>query len=247
MMSTSLNIITVTKNDPEGVAATIASTRNLRKFPGVRQIIIDGSDELQRRKVQELLTGEESIYYLWQEPNGIAHAFNQGLSASDYGWIWFLNGRDEAHPDLDARFLLQILVTTQADILICELQYMQSGSRHKHPALWALWPPLYWVPHPATLVKRSLFDEYGPFRNEFKIAMDGELWVRLFSKDIPIDMLSIPISLYDQSGVSCTDTANVVREADRITLHYFNLLFKLWFKGGSYLFKAFLRKIVTRR
>lgn len=246
-MPTSLNIITVTKDDPEGVAATIASTRKLRAYPGVRQIIVDSSAEPLQIKVQALLVGEENIDYLWQEPNGIAHAFNQGIRNSDSRWVWFLNGRDQAHPDLDARFLLQILYMSQADILICELQYMQSGLRHKHPPLWALWPPLYWVPHPATLIKRSLFEEYGLFSKEFKIAMDGELWVRFFSKDITIDMLSMPIALYDQNGVSSTNTFSVVREADRIILNNFKLLFKLWSEGGLYLFKALFRTIRKMR
>lgn len=235
-----LNIITVTKDDLEGVEATIASTRKLRACSGVRQIIVDGSVEPLQRKVQELLVGEENVDYLWQKPNGIAHAFNQGISGSDAGWVWFLNGRDEAHPDLDAGLLLQILNASNSEIIICELDYMQSGLRHRHPPLWDLWPPLYWVPHPATIIKRRLFDQYGFFSQEFKIAMDGELWMRFFSKDISINMISIPIALYDQYGVS-SDSQNVEREVDKIIVRYFGFLAKLWLKRGFRLIKGLMR------
>jgi hypothetical protein len=50
-----LDIITVTKDDLEGVAATILSTRKLRACLGVRQIIVDSSSGLISEKVKDLL------------------------------------------------------------------------------------------------------------------------------------------------------------------------------------------------
>lgn len=243
-MHTLLDIITITKDDLEGVAATVQSTRILRGA-GVRHIIIDGSGDQMQEKVQALLTGEENIEYQWHEPNGIAHALNQGVNSSNSEWVWFLNGRDEAHPDLDAHFLLRMLGITQSEIIICELEFMQSGMRQRHPALWALWPPLFWVPHPATLIRRNLFSKYGLFNQEYEIAMDGELWVRFFSKDISIDMLSMPISLFDQNGVSSTDSENVMREADKIVIKNFKLLFKLWLTRGFYFFTVIRRCLMS--
>lgn len=245
-MQTLLKIVTVTKDDPEGVAATINSTRRLRGCQGVRQVIVDGSGELLRRKVEAIADAEENVDYLWQEPIGIAHAFNQGISRSESDWFWFLNGRDEAHPDLDPFFLLRLLAVTQSDIMICELEFMQSESRQKHPPLWALWPPLYWVPHPATLIRGGLFHRYGFFDEQYAIAMDGELWVRLFTKDVTVDMLSVPICLFDQNGVSSRDRVNVEREADRIIIDNLALLFKLWISRGHCLFTALRRSFMSR-
>lgn len=241
-----LDIITITKDDLEGVSATIQSTRKLREHPGVRQIIVDSSGEHVQKKVQALLVNEENIEYYWQEPNGIAHALNHGISRSNSEWIWFLNGRDEVYPDLDTHFLLRLLGISMSDIIICELEFMQSGLRHIHPPLWALWPPLYWVPHPATLIRRTLFHKLGLFNQEYKIAMDGELWVRFFTEDIQIDMLSMPISLFDQNGVSSTETANVMREGDKIIINNFGLLFKLWFTRGFYLFTSLRRYLLSQ-
>jgi len=245
-MQAFLNIITITKDDLEGVAATILSTRNLRACPGVRQIIIDGSCDKVQEEVQALIIGEQNIDYLWKEPNGISHAFNQGVISSDCDWVWFLNGRDEAYPDLDAHFLLQILKVSQAEVIICELEYLQSRLSYRHPPLWALWPPLFWEPHPATLIKRSLFDRYGLYRQEFKIAMDGEIWVRLFSKDIVVDMLSMPITLFDQGGVSSNQPVKVHQEANKIIINNFELLFTIWLKQGFYLLQALKKYIMSK-
>jgi hypothetical protein len=245
-MSIFLHIITVTKDDPDGVAATLRSSRKLRQHPGVLQTIVDGSSEPVRTQVQGMIPAEENVAYLWRDPDGIAAAFNHGINSADSEWVWFVNGRDEVHPDLDPGFLLRILEVTRSEVLMCEIEYLQSGARFSHPPLWALWPPLYWVPHPATVMRSRLFSRYGLFDERYRIAMDGELWVRFFAKNLPVDMLSIPLCRYDQEGVSSSDRVNVEREADRIILGNFALLFRLWITRGRFLLTA-VRRYATSR
>lgn len=240
MHENTLDIITITKDDLEGVASTIRSTKKLRDFPGVRQIVIDSSNEHISAEIKNLLAIEKNILYFWQEPCGIARAFNLGIEKSNSQWIWFLNGRDEVHPKLNSDFLLQILENSKAKIIIFEMEWMQSGLRHKHPPIWALWPPIYgnWVPHPATIIRTTMFEQYGVFNPDYKIAMDGDLWFRLFSKNIIIDMLSIPITLYDRSGISSTNGLETGKEAKKLILANLGMLVKMWLSRGVHLFKA---------
>lgn len=239
-----LDIITVTKDDLGGVAATIASTRKLRACAGVRQIVVDSSSEPVAVKVRELLAGEESLDYFWQEPGGIASALNLGISHSTADWLWCLNGKDVVHPGLVENLLWQILNSTQAGIVIFELEYMQSRSRPGHPPLWALWPPIYgnWVPHPATIVRTKLFEQYGVFDTSYKIAMDADWWMRVFSKNVVVDMLSMPIALYDEHGVSSTSLSDTGKEAERIFSNNFRRLVRMWLARGMHLFRAFFLK-----
>ncbi len=245
-MNQLLDIVTITKDDPEGVASTIHSTRRLRACSGVRQIIVDSSEPAIKIEVQRLVSGESNIEYLWQKPSGIAAAFNRGIEQSAADWIWCLNGRDTTHPSLDIELMLAILRSSRAEAIIFELQYRQSGVRLKHPPLWSLWPPLWWVPHPATLIRRELFEKYGIFDSAYKISMDGELWVRFFSReDVTVDMVSFPISVYDQSGTSSTDIAPVKREVARIIIRNFRILFRIWIRRGKYLVKAILHSVTS--
>lgn len=238
-MKPTLDIITITKDDFDGLLATIASTKKLRACSGVRQIVIDSSTELIAKKIKELVAEEDCVDYFWQEPSGISLAFNFGISNLNADWVWFLNGRDEVHSDLNANLLLQILVSSHAEIVMFELEFMQSRLRYPHPPIWTLWPPLYgnWVPHPATLLKVELFEKYGTFNKEFKIAMDLDLWMRLFTKDIVIDMISIPIILFDQNGLS-SDAAPARREEKKIITRYLGTLIKMWLARGLHLFRA---------
>jgi len=239
-----LDIITVTKDDLVGVTATIDSTRKLRACAGVRQIVVDSSSKQVAAKVRKLVVGEGNLDYFWQEPNGIASAFNLGISHSTADWLWFLNGKDAVHPELVENLFLQILSSTQAGIVIFELEYMQSGSRAGHPPLWALWPPMYgnWIPHPATIVRAKLFEQYGVFDTSYKIAMDADWWMRVFSKNVVVDMLSIPIVLYDEHGVSSKNLIDTGKEAERIFSNNFRRLVRMWLARGAHLFRAFFLK-----
>jgi glycosyltransferase involved in cell wall biosynthesis len=237
-----LDIITVTKDDLYGVAATIVSTRKLRACAGTRQIIVDSSNAPVAEKVRELLVGEENLEYFWQEPCGIASAFNFGISHSTADWIWFINGRDMVHPDLAESILLKIINLSNADVLIFQIELMQAQIKVKRPPLWAIWPPIYWVPHPATLIRTKLFEQYGTFNNEYKISMDGDLWMRLFSKDICVDMISIPVVLYDQNGVSSTSATETRHEVRKIIRSNIRMLLRVWIYRGLYLFRLFKPK-----
>ena len=227
-MSAIIDIITVTKDDLEGVTATIKSTRRLRARHQIRQIIIDSSKKGTSEKIRRLISSEQNIEYIWQEPSGIAAAFNLGLRLSKAQWVWFLNGMDEVHHSVDPDKLLYIVRESRANAIIFEIELMQSSIRVSHPPIWNLWPPLCpnWIPHAATLLRRKLFDQYGLFNEEYQIAMDGELWLRFFSNRVTVDMISIPIALFDEGGIANTQIRENLKEVRKIIRSHFWALLK---------------------
>lgn len=232
-MPSVLNIITITKDDFDGVCSTISSTRDLRECFNVQQIVIDSSSEPTATKIKEFISQEKNIRYLWYPTLGISPAFNKGLDSVDADWVWFLNGRDEVCTDLKPAMFLDILSSSFADVLIFELIYMQSRARYVHPPIWKLWPPVqFWVPHPATIIRTDMFKKYGRFSEKYRIAMDGELWFRFFSKGALVDMLSIPVSCYDEGGMSRTQAGQTAREGKQIIAENFFILVRLWLLNG---------------
>lgn len=232
-MDMHLDIITVTKDDFEGVARTIESTRELRARGGVQQIIIDSSKDEIKRKVVDLTNREQNIQYTWQEPTGITRAFNLGLKLSKAEWVWFLNGNDRVHRNVNTENLLYLLHETRADAIIFEIEYDQSKEITRHPPMWAQWPPLKsWIPHPATLTRSHLYKKYGHFNPSYHIAMDYEFWIRCFSEDVVVDNISFPLVTFDQSGVSQLQIQNVSLEAVTIIKRHLWKLITIWLKGG---------------
>jgi hypothetical protein len=133
-----------------------------------------------------------------------------------------------------------VITASNADILIFELEFMQSRTRCVHPPLWALWPPvMFWIPHPATLVRSKLFELYGQFDNNYSIAMDGEIWFRFLSKNSVVDLLSFPVSLYDEHGVSRLQFKKTAQEGKQIIINNLPMLIKSWIQNGLLLIQAY--------
>lgn len=226
---TRIDIITITKDDIKGVCNTVKSTRALRQRSEFKQIIVDSSSDEGRKQVEVLIHGEPSIEYIWQKPSGIASAFNKGLRQSDAQWVWFLNGGDEVHPDVEAENLLFILRNTLADAVIFQMEFMQSGDILERPPLSGLWPPIInWIPHPSTVTRKNLYTRYGNFNESYKIAMDYDFWFRCFSKDTVVDTLSIKLSKHDEGGLSNTNKSLAYREILTIIKNYWPQVVKVW-------------------
>ncbi len=234
-----LNIITITKNDISGLVKTIDSTRFMRDNYDIHQVIIDSSDQNISNEIALFLKKEKNIHYNWQKPSGRSSAFNFGLKQSDSEWVWFLNGGDRLNPDLDIESFLKLLEHNNADAIIFQLAYLQSQTTFRHPSLWALWPPvLSWIPHPSTITRRYLYDKYGLFDESLDIAMDYEFWLRCFSKNVVVDLISMPIAVFDETGVSNKLVYQTKSEVRKIIKRYFWKILKLWFSNGLVLFKA---------
>lgn len=201
-----LSIITITKNDYSNVISTINSTRNIRSRHPVQQLIIDSSDENIAQKTK-ILCLENKIKYFWVKPEGISNAFNSGIKATDSGWLWFLNAGDTVDSELNIDLFISLISNLKADIAIFQIYYSKSKRFNHIPPMWELWPVTpNWIPHPGTLIKKDVFNKYGLFNENFKIAMDGDFWLRVSSKkELVTNVISLPIAVFDEDGVSSTN------------------------------------------
>jgi putative colanic acid biosynthesis glycosyltransferase len=225
-----LSLITVTKGDILGVNQTLVSAVPWRSLMVVEQIVIDGDG------AAEALSKASGCRWVRQKSDGIAGAFNEGLAASQGEWIWFLNGGDRVHPDLDTGWLLKLMTTTKADIVTGGVHYDGDPGFRPVPPLRLQWPPLYcWPAHPATLVRRSILVDSGGFDRKLKIAMDFDLWLRLMLVDPHIDVVSVPLAVFDVSGSSQRPEmqAQVRRETALVLLLHGYRLIRLWMGIGK--------------
>jgi hypothetical protein len=234
-----LEIISVTKDDFEGLRKTIQSTKALRCCPGVKQIIIDSSSYGISKMIEKLVRSGNNIEYYRQKPTGIAAAFNLGLSLADSEWIWFLNGGDCMHSDTEPDKIIYLLKNSRADAIIFQNEVRGMKKVPKHPPMWAMWPPLNaWIPHPATFSRRNLYEQFSNFDESYDISMDFEFWLRCFSKQVTVDTVSIPLTIYDRFGISSTQHGKTAHEAVRAIKKHLWAIIRLWINNGKLIFKA---------
>lgn len=206
-MNTSIDIVSVTRNDLDGIKRTLASARSVRVAAAkcgvtMRQFVVDGSGPEISEDVRRCVEGEPGdVSYHHLPPNGISAAFNFGIRQSQADWIWILNGGDEVVPDPPIATLFEIPTRTASEVIIFS-GTGPGGRVHTRP-LAMLWPPVYcWIMHNATLVRRDLMNEFGGYREDYKIAMDAELWIRVFGYYKQADVIDIPLIHFEGGGVS---------------------------------------------
>ena len=193
-----LSLITLTKNDASGLNRTLASAAAIRAA-GAEHIVIDGSDA-------KPANGNEhvgDIQHVLRSPKGIADAFNAGIGLARGEWIWCLNGGDEVEGNIRADFLFALLAQSRADVVVGTVRYAGEAHPRAHPQPQFRWPPVHsWIPHPATLVRRALFERFGTFDPRYEIAMDYEWWLRVIPTGVGVDVLSVPLAVFAAGGVS---------------------------------------------
>lgn len=239
----SLTVISITKNDSEGLARTLASTEVWRGEAWIEHVVVDASSEPVR-------VGDPRIRVISQVSTGISGAFNEGLANAGGEWVWFLNGGDEVDPRLDPAWLQALLVTSRAQILVGAVTYAGEEEPRPHLPPVERWPSLQaWIPHPATLVRRSLFERFGPFDKKYSIVMDYEWWLRALSTGVAVDVLSVPFAIFAPGGISqrkdCQERVGQERD-DVIRRNQFHL-WQIWFASGCRLLRASGRAFVARR
>lgn len=211
-----LSIVTITKNDVEGLKTTLLSLRAFKIEKWIENIVVDGSDHHNSLETKEALKKEKQTIYQSQKTDGISSGFNEGIVHSKGKWIWFLNGGDTILPEVSTSFLNQYLSQATSDVIVFD--YIHGVKIIHKPPFYSLWPLYYnWVPHPSTIIRRDIFEKYGGFESKYKVAMDGELWMRLFSEpNITVDLVSLPLAKFDEGGISSTNLR--LRSFESITI-----------------------------
>ncbi len=239
-----LTLVTITKDDPAGLARTLASAVALREA-GAEQIVVDGSGEAPTGGTEDRESPPSvGVRRLMRPADGIAAAFNAGIDAATGEWIWFLNGGDAVDARLESVFLSTLLADTGADVVIGATTYAGESRPRPHPPAHLRWPPFRsWIPHPSTLVRRRLFEQHGLFDSRYTIAMDYEWWLRAIPTGDGVDVLSVPFAVFAPGGLSQRpESLAVLRREHREALRcHRTVLMKSWWAVNIRLARAWGR------
>ena len=85
-----------------------------------------------------------------------------------------------------------------------------------------------------------VYERYGEFDKKYKIAMDGDVWFRFFSNDVNVDVISIPLTLYDEEGISSIQSKDSAKEVYKILRKNIFKMIKLWLNEALLIIKAFI-------
>lgn len=182
-----ISIITAVLNGRDTIGDTIRSIAD-QVYKNVEHIIIDGGSTDGTLDVIKKYNG--NLAKLISEPDhGIYDALNKGINLSSGDVIGILNGDDFYAHDQVLKMVGNIFEKQNVDSCYGDLQYVWNHDKNKMIRYWESsnyrpgkfrygWMP----PHPTFFVKREIYEKYGQFNTNFRIAADYELMLRFLEK-----------------------------------------------------------------
>lgn len=171
-----VSVITVCYNvGPEVLTRTVESVEGQSVQPK-EHIIIDGAST---DGTAEFALGIESegLKVVSEPDRGISDAFNKGIRLATGDYLMFLNADDTlAQPDS----LRKLIDAAQgAPDLVCgRALNIATGTKSYLPSKEPRPVDLARINHQSTLVHKRLFETAGYYREDFRLRMDYEFWLR---------------------------------------------------------------------
>lgn len=215
-----LSIITINLNNNRGLQKTLLSIGQQNSI-SYEHIIIDGdsNDESKETIFQYASRTPHLTYWISEKDNGVYSAMNKGIAQASGEYLLFLNSGDYLEPNILNQIKNQL---TGEDIIYGDLFFISKiGDRRLHtfpdtpPTAARVISPDFFLPHPASFIKRSLFKD-EKYTEHYKIISDWEFWVKkiLFdnctTKHIPIS-----ISNFVDGGLSSVTENQVLIYQER--------------------------------
>jgi len=179
-----LSIITVVYNNVEGIKSAIESVIS-QDCSHIEHIVVDGgSTDGTIEIINEYL---DKISVFISEPDkGIYDALNKGVLRASGDVVAILHSDDKFCNTHVCSDMMKHMDKTRAEFCFSDMVIVDNFSgkilRHYMASYFKRWMfRIGWMPpHPTCFIKRSLFDEFGMYSTDYKIAGDFDLLVRFF-------------------------------------------------------------------
>ena len=217
-----VSIITVCYNAVDTIEQTIHSIiEQTYGIDNIEYIIIDGKSI--DGTVDIIKKYQPYISYFISEPdNGIYDAMNKGISVATGEVIGILNADDWYEVDA-IRSIMDCFEATKVQIVYGEMKRVEKdGTVSKVKKVDSLTDTWYLMTiwHPATFVKKEVYDELGSFSTDYEIAADYEFILRCYSNDVRFTYLDKELTYFRSAGVSNTKHIKCAEETSKIALKY---------------------------
>ena len=182
-----ISVITVVYNSASTIQFAIDSVLN-QTFNNIEYIVVDGASTDGTLEILE--KNKKNIDVLISEPDkGIYDAMNKGLKAATGDVIGTLNSDDFYADNYVLEKVYKCFTEYKTDSVFGDLIYVKHDDINKNVRYWKSseyspgkfkrgWHPA----HPTFFVKSYVYEKYGLFNTDLKIAADYEIMLRFLEK-----------------------------------------------------------------
>lgn len=217
-----ISIITATYNSSKTLEATINSVLS-QKNVDLEYLIVDAASTDGTLDIVNRYTKQDArIRWISEPDEGIADAFNKGLTMVHGDWVGIIGSDDMYTSGVFQNVADAARDNPEATVIHGDLIRLDE----KGNPLFAIKPSdidkTIWhqmpVNHPATFVARKAFDEVGLFDKTLKIAMDYDLILRLYKAGANFVYVDKPITSMSYGGASDNRFLDGLKEVRQVKL-----------------------------
>ncbi len=191
-MSLKFSIITATFNSEASVSETVHSLFG-QTYENYELIVVDGASKDKTVEVIESiskkLSMEEKVRIISEPDKGIYDALNKGIARATGDVIAFLHADDVYASNDVLKNIADKFMQDDSEAVYGDLEYVAKDDLRKTIRYWQSgnydesklkngWMP----PHPSFFVKRGVYEKFGNFDLQFRIAADYDFMMRVLYK-----------------------------------------------------------------
>lgn len=231
------SIITISFNAEKAIGPTLQSVADQKGVEGlVEHWVVDGAST---DGTLDVVRRFPHVRYISEPDRGIADAFNKGMHLATGEYIIYLNCDDLFCDDRVLADLYDFAVSHNRPPWIVGRWYVRSLDGQVtliNPRLPLTGRTLFLHPricHQATALSLDVQRQIGGFDIDFKIAMDYDLWAKLYQAGYEITNFDRPLVIYAWGGLSTRLEAVAARDHAAVKKR---LRDRWWKKGVGWLF-----------
>jgi len=213
-----ISIITVNYNDAKGLEKTIQSCIN-QSYSDFELLVIDGNSSDGSKEIIKQ-NASKIRYWISEKDSGVFNAMNKGIYASKGEFIIFMNAGDYFY---DAN-VLERAVPFFSDSV--DIYYGNNIKKSPNSERLKTYPELLnfsffyssSINHQSTFIRKSLFDKFFYYNENYKIASDWEFFIyAICSKNVGYKYLNQTIAVYDFTGISSNPKSSELFKKEKLT------------------------------
>ena len=209
-----LSIITINRNNAAGLEKTMRSVA-AQTFADFEYIVVDGASTDESVKVIRSFeaTFGDRLKWISEPDKGIYNAMNKGIGLASGDYLQFLNSGDSLVSDNVTMQMTEaskynkfppILYGNMLKDMPDGMVMRDKGFSGRSVSLLDFYTGS--LNHPSSYIKRTLFEKYGCYDENLKIASDWKWFVQsvILGGEKPV-YSNIDVTLFDMNGISETN------------------------------------------
>ncbi len=236
-----LSIITVCYNSVNSIEDTILSVITQKK-DFVEYIVIDGgSNDGTQDIINKYSDGIDK--YISEPDEGISDAFNKGIDLAVGTYIGLLNSDDQLlSGSLDV--ITSNAQKSKFDILCFSMLIVNGSDSHSVISDSSRLDSGMYIAHPATYVKRNVYEKIGSFNKKYKLSMDYDFLLRSKKYGFKFQDINEIVVKMDSGGISDVHPFKAVAECISAYYNYSHSMSKTILFALNYGLRRILVRII---